>query len=321
MRILYIEDNPANISLLQRIARMGGHDVLHYNDGEVALSNFERDKPDLILVDLQLAGVLDGLDVVRKLRADGVKLPIVAVTAYAMVGDKERCLQAGCDGYLAKPLPVAELVEIVQKYQLVAKTSGVKPVETPKETMAAPVTPVAETPKPVRMEDSTLADRSRLVRETAALIDPARSVAAERKVEEEKAEPPAPVKAAETPPADSAAPAKVEAVPKPPETPAPKAEPAPAASVSPAASPTPKADTSPVESAPATPAPKVEPALAASVSPAASPTPKADTAPVESAPSISTPKLDPSQDKPVSPNGDTIKFAVLPQKAENGKKD
>lgn len=285
MRILYIEDNPANISLLQRIARMGGHDVLHYNDGEVALSNFERDKPDLILVDLQLAGVLDGLDVVRKLRADGVKLPIVAVTAYAMVGDKERCLQAGCDGYLAKPLPVAELVEIVQKYQLVAKTSGVKPAETPKETMAAPTTPVAETPKPVRMEDSTLADRSRLLRETAPLIEPTRSVAAERKLEEEKAEPTAPVKAAETPPADSAVPAKIEAVPKPPETPAPKAEPA------------------------------------ASAAPAASPTPKADTASVESVSPPPAPKVDPSLDKSVSPNGDTIKFATVTQKAENGKKD
>ncbi len=117
MRILYVEDNPANISLLQRVARMGGHEVLYYNEGEKALENFEKDNPDLILMDLQLAGKLGGLDVVRKLRSDGVKKPIVAVTAYAMMGDKDRCLEAGCDAYLSKPLPVAELVDMVNMYQ------------------------------------------------------------------------------------------------------------------------------------------------------------------------------------------------------------
>ncbi|MBE2182625.1 MAG: response regulator [Anaerolineae bacterium] len=117
MRILYVEDNPANISLLQRVARMGGHEVLYYNEGEKALENFAKDNPDLILMDLQLAGKMGGLDVVRKLRSDGVEKPIVAVTAYAMMGDKDRCLEAGCDAYLSKPLPVAELVEMVSMYQ------------------------------------------------------------------------------------------------------------------------------------------------------------------------------------------------------------
>ncbi len=117
MRILYVEDNPANISLLQRVARMGGHEVLYYNEGEKALENFASDNPDLILMDLQLAGKLGGLDVVRKLRSDGVSKPIVAVTAYAMMGDRERCLEAGCDAYMSKPLPVAELVEMVKMYQ------------------------------------------------------------------------------------------------------------------------------------------------------------------------------------------------------------
>ncbi|HVU11919.1 MAG TPA: response regulator [Phototrophicaceae bacterium] len=121
MKIMYVEDNPANISLLQRIARMGGHEVINYTDGEVALNNFEKHQPDLVLMDLQLEGRIGGLDVVKALRARGFKTPIVAVTAYAMVGDRERCIEAGCDSYLSKPLPVTELVELVQKYELKAK--------------------------------------------------------------------------------------------------------------------------------------------------------------------------------------------------------
>jgi two-component system cell cycle response regulator DivK len=117
MKIMYVEDNPANISLLQRIARMGGHEVINYTNGEYALNNFAADHPDLVLMDLQLEGRLSGLDIVKTLRERGFKTPIVAVTAYAMVGDRERCLEAGCDSYLSKPLPVAELVELVQTYE------------------------------------------------------------------------------------------------------------------------------------------------------------------------------------------------------------
>jgi two-component system, cell cycle response regulator DivK len=150
MRILYVEDNPANISLLQRVARMGGHEVVNYTEGEKALSNFGTDKPDLILMDLQLAGALTGLDVVRKLRADGVRTPIVAVTAYAMVGDREKCLEAGCDGYMAKPLPVGELVELVQKYDQIVKNAPQQdyaPVAP--ETNPAAAIPVTATAAPL----------------------------------------------------------------------------------------------------------------------------------------------------------------------------
>lgn len=307
MRILYIEDNPANISLLQRIARMGGHDVLYYNDGEVALSNFERDRPDLILVDLQLAGILDGLDVVRRLRADGVKLPIVAVTAYAMVGDKERCLDAGCDGYLAKPLPVADLVDIVQKYQLAAKVSDAKPAEV--SVAAATSVPAQEGQKPLKPEDSTVPDRTHMLRDTAPLIDPTRTVPVEHKPDEEKAQPAASVKSAASPPSSGeAVPAKTDEAPKPAETPAPKAETSSAASAPPA----PKPDA-------VTPAPKADASPASSASPAPTPAPKADTPAEKAAPK---PGDSAPQEPAVSPNGgDTVKFAVAPQKAENGKKE
>jgi two-component system cell cycle response regulator DivK len=117
MRILYVEDNPANLFLVKRVARMGGHEVINYIDGEDALANFIRDKPDLVLMDIQLAGELSGLDVVQRLRSIGHKTPIIAVTAYAMIGDRERFLTAGCDDYLAKPLPIPRLVELIEHYR------------------------------------------------------------------------------------------------------------------------------------------------------------------------------------------------------------
>lgn len=116
MRILYVEDNPANLFLVKRVARVGEHEVLNYINGEEALRYFDQDKPDLVLMDIQLAGELDGLEVVRRIRSAGHQIPIIAVTAYAMVGDRERCIEAGCDDYLAKPLPVPELVDIFRRY-------------------------------------------------------------------------------------------------------------------------------------------------------------------------------------------------------------
>ncbi len=143
MKIMYVEDNPANISLLQRIARMGGHQVINYTNGEVALNNFAQDDPDLVLMDLQLEGRITGLDVVKQLRERGFKTPIVAVTAYAMVGDRERCIEAGCNSYLSKPLPVAELVELVRDYESKSADKA-KSVPSPEPKAEAAVQPTAE---------------------------------------------------------------------------------------------------------------------------------------------------------------------------------
>lgn len=116
MRILYVEDNPANVFLVKRVAKMGNHEVISFVDGTEALARFHSVNPDLVLMDIQISGELNGLEVVQRLRADGVKTPIVAVTAYAMVGDRERCLEAGCDDYMAKPLPIPHLVQLFQQY-------------------------------------------------------------------------------------------------------------------------------------------------------------------------------------------------------------
>jgi len=116
MKIMYVEDNAANVFLVKRIAKVGGHDVVNYVDGEKALTQFDSDRPDLVLMDIQLAGEMSGLDVVQQLRQRGSRVPVIAVTAYAMVGDRERCLAAGCDDYLAKPLPIPRLMEIFDHY-------------------------------------------------------------------------------------------------------------------------------------------------------------------------------------------------------------
>jgi CheY-like chemotaxis protein len=123
MRILYVEDNQANVFLVRRVAKMGDHEVMNYIDGEEALRKIDAINPDLILMDIQLSGALTGLDVVRKLRSDGHKMPIIAVTAYAMVGDMEKCLAAGCDDYLAKPLPIQRLVEIFERIERTFSTT------------------------------------------------------------------------------------------------------------------------------------------------------------------------------------------------------
>jgi two-component system cell cycle response regulator DivK len=179
MKVLYVEDNPANVFLVKRVARMGNHEIINYIDGGQALKKYDEISPDLVLMDIQLAGDKSGLDVVRELRARGVKTPIIAVTAYAMVGDKERCIDAGCDDYLAKPLPIPRLVEIFDAHnKRVLAAGGGKPAEAPKAEPAAPVA-VAEAPKaepaPValaeapKVETIPLADKPKL--DTAPLSD------------------------------------------------------------------------------------------------------------------------------------------------------
>ena len=116
MRILYVEDNATNVILVQRVANMGKHSVITYDNGEEALANFDQDTPDCVLLDVQLRGALTGLDVVAKLRERGLKLPIIALTAYAMKGDRQRCLDAGCDDYIPKPISVTELVSVFKRF-------------------------------------------------------------------------------------------------------------------------------------------------------------------------------------------------------------
>ncbi|MFT5591369.1 MAG: CheY-like chemotaxis protein [Bradyrhizobium sp.] len=104
-RILLIEDNPANMALMEYLLQAYGHTVLSAAGGHAGIALAAGARPDLIVCDVHLPG-MDGFDIVRHFALQPAlsAIPIVAVTALAMVGDRENLLQAGFDGYLAKPI-------------------------------------------------------------------------------------------------------------------------------------------------------------------------------------------------------------------------
>ncbi len=109
-KILYIEDNPENRLLVRRILEAEGYNVVEAVDGPSGLDAAAASPPDLILLDINLPE-MDGYELVGKLRQiPGLaKTPIIALTAYALRGDRERILAAGCDGYIQKPIDVDSL--------------------------------------------------------------------------------------------------------------------------------------------------------------------------------------------------------------------
>ncbi len=104
-KILYIEDNEQNLYLVRFILTKHGYEVCSARDGQEGIRLAAEAKPDLILLDIQLPS-MDGYAVARSLRANGelAGIPIVAVTSYAMAGDREKALAAGCTGYIEKPI-------------------------------------------------------------------------------------------------------------------------------------------------------------------------------------------------------------------------
>lgn len=104
-RILYIEDNEQNFYLVKFILTARGHELVWAKDGRSGIEAAHRERADLILLDIQLP-VMDGYAVARALRGDAAlaATPIVALTSYAMAGDREKALRAGCTGYIEKPI-------------------------------------------------------------------------------------------------------------------------------------------------------------------------------------------------------------------------
>jgi CheY-like chemotaxis protein len=109
-RILIAEDNPVNRELLHELLEARGYEVEEAENGQQALQMIAQSRPDALLLDLNMP-VLDGLSTVRNIREDAAisSLPVLAVTAYAMRGDREKTLEAGFDGYLSKPINPAAL--------------------------------------------------------------------------------------------------------------------------------------------------------------------------------------------------------------------
>lgn len=134
--ILIAEDNPTNRELLRELLEIRGYAVAEACDGQAALAMVEQAPPDILLLDIGMP-VLDGFAVVRKLRDNPrfASLPVVAVTAYAMQGDREKILNSGFDGYLSKPVTSASLVHELER--LLADPT--KPSASPTQSCEQPV--------------------------------------------------------------------------------------------------------------------------------------------------------------------------------------
>jgi len=116
-RILVIEDNETNMYLIGFILRKNGHEVIEARTGEEGVELAVKEKPDLVLMDIQLPGI-DGLEATRRIRKSEAdkKVPIVALTSYAMTGDREKSLAASCTGYIEKPINPDTFMGEIEKY-------------------------------------------------------------------------------------------------------------------------------------------------------------------------------------------------------------
>ncbi len=116
-KVLAIEDNLSNMILITRVVEAEGYDLMSAKDGISALEMLSSVTPDLILLDINIPGI-HGLDLARRLKADTrlARIPVIATTANVLLGDKERCLEAGCDAYLPKPLDIRELRTTMSNY-------------------------------------------------------------------------------------------------------------------------------------------------------------------------------------------------------------
>ena len=121
-KILIVEDNPKNRDMLSRRLIKRGYDVVLAVDGQEGIDMVSSENPDLILLDMSLP-VIDGWDVARHLKADDAtkSIPIIALTAHSMQGDREKCLEAGFDDYLAKPIDRSVFLPTVQHWTEMAK--------------------------------------------------------------------------------------------------------------------------------------------------------------------------------------------------------
>ncbi len=116
-KVLCVEDNSVNMLLVSRIVEAEGHELIMAEDAQTAESILDGMTPDIILLDINLPGK-NGLELAREFKADDnlANVPLIATTAQVLVGDRERCLEAGCDDYLPKPLDIRKLREVLRYY-------------------------------------------------------------------------------------------------------------------------------------------------------------------------------------------------------------
>lgn len=115
--VLCVEDNTTNMLLVSRVVEAEGHQLIRAEDSTTALEALQNYVPDIILMDVNLPG-MNGLELSRHIRTELklTEVPIIAITANVLVGDKERTLEAGCNDYLPKPLDIRRLRELMREY-------------------------------------------------------------------------------------------------------------------------------------------------------------------------------------------------------------
>ena len=116
-RILIVDDNPTNLKLVKYLVRAHGYEVDTAADAEAAIAAIRAHRPALILMDLQLPGI-DGIELTRRIKADPETrdITVIAVTAYAMKGDEDKALAAGCDDYVTKPIDTRSLPALIARH-------------------------------------------------------------------------------------------------------------------------------------------------------------------------------------------------------------
>lgn len=116
-KILVVEDNEINMYLCSRILKSSGYEVIEARSGEEGVELTIKEKPDLIIMDIQLPGI-DGLEATKKIRESKAveKIPIIALSSYAMAGDREKALKAGCTGYIEKPINPETFISEIKKF-------------------------------------------------------------------------------------------------------------------------------------------------------------------------------------------------------------
>lgn len=126
--VLYIEDNPLNMRMVRKTLANLGYDMIEAIDGLSGLDIALRQRPDLVLVDVNLPD-MDGLEVMARIKANpqSASIPVIALTADTTHSDRERCLSAGCDGYIAKPIVSIELKNLLAHF-LASKSGDQMPV-------------------------------------------------------------------------------------------------------------------------------------------------------------------------------------------------
>jgi two-component system cell cycle response regulator DivK len=122
--VLYVEDNPDNRNLIRRVLSADGYAMIEASKAEQAIEKLENEKVDLILMDINMPD-MDGYTLTAKIKKieKFSKIPIIAVTANVMRGDREKSLEAGCDGYIQKPIDIDTLTQQIERF-IIRSTNG-----------------------------------------------------------------------------------------------------------------------------------------------------------------------------------------------------